>query len=89
MSDNGIVWEDPPRAGNYTVRNDQYRAILEEVAQHPGKWARIGECPTNHQAASLAGNLRRSVYKPAGEWKFLKRSKDGHQYVYALYLGPS
>ena len=89
MSDNGIVWEEPPevRHGGHS----QWLSRLAPVLERPGEWCRVHETTSGKSARSTVARLNHGrVGLPApGKWEFVSRTKDGHGYVYARYLGPS
>ena len=87
MSDNGVVWEDPPepRFGGHPA----WRERLAPLIERPGEWARVLKTPNAQTARSQASRL--SLKKRGslpGQWEFVTRTKDGMAFVYARYLGP-
>jgi WhiB family redox-sensing transcriptional regulator len=66
-------------------------AVLEQLAQHPGRWARIISYPSSHSAGAIA-SLLRNGHKPTppGRWEFEGRVNDARgSDLYARYLGAS
>lgn len=62
---------------------------LEQLLEHPGRWAKVAHFPSRHSAhatASLLRTGRRS--RPPGQWQFEGRVADGGgSDLYAVYLG--
>ncbi len=88
MSDE-LVWEDPPET-SFRHAETPWMTRLEPLVARPMTWARICTCKRADLSASTAGYLRRvRSPKPPGRWEFCSRTKDGHYYVYARYLGPA
>jgi len=59
-----VVWEDPPkgRIGGGTRERSPLRkemdAMLDELAQHPGQWARLWDFEDKEEADKRASVLR-------------------------------
>jgi hypothetical protein len=84
MTDNGIVWEDPPEghAGRWVRR-------LEPLMERPGAWAKVIEQPGRH-LGNVATQLRARKFRvPPGSWEFKsRRTGPETTALYARYLGP-
>lgn len=87
MSDNGIVWEEPP-APPTSKQKGKWLRLLRPLVEHPGEWARIREYTRGASAYAARQQLTspRAILPP-GEWEFAARQKDGKGYLYARYLG--
>ena len=88
MSDDEIVWEDPPPSsrGGRLPWGDRLKPLIER----PNEWAQVTTFPTGAAARSIAGTLRQGKGTvPEGKWEFTARElEDGRGAVYARYLGP-
>lgn len=77
MSDNGIVWEEPPAVpGAYT----DYRAIELQLRENPGRWARVlTGLTTQGTAASRSDRMKKRGLEavtrktPDGTWSLWAR----------------
>ena len=63
--------------------------ILEQVKQHPGRYAVIGVWANYGGAVSARMTLTKNpARRPEGEWKFTaRRMEDGSGKLYAKFLG--
>ena len=64
-----IRWEDPPRA------NTSWVAVIAELREHPGRWARVFEPSQNLRRAQ---NARTSCVKHGAEAVVRKVNGEGH-----------
>lgn len=89
MSDNEIVWENPP--ASHRQGEMDWRERLLPLMARPGDWARVHEM-NRHSAWTLVSQLRRGIKnRPEGRWEFLARTNQNDKskaYIYARYLGP-
>lgn len=71
-------------------RGTMYRA-LEQLAGHPGRWARIGRYESKESAGALASSLRTGrLPHPPGSWRFEGRLNDvGGSDLYAIVEEPA
>lgn len=64
-------------------------ATLEQLTEHPGRWALVAGYPSPHSAAATA-SLYRNGYRPvpAGRWQFEGRvNEEGGSDLYAKWEG--
>jgi hypothetical protein len=83
----GIAWENPPPS---RWRGMDAPGWVEELVAHPGRWARVHECPSVSAASNYAKRTREGLVawaRPAGSWEAVARVVDGRAWVYARYLG--
>lgn len=72
------VCEPTPIPSATQARGGSLHAVLEQLAEHPGRWARVATYQARgsaHTTASLLRSGRRDV--PAGRWEFQGRRLDG------------
>lgn len=58
-----IEWREPPAAAAPT-RTD-WKAVVAELREHPGRWAKVYTAPNTRAAASTASSLRSGRYGEA------------------------
>lgn len=90
-----IRWENPPPADarrNLNGKNQRpWRAIADELAASPGRWALVAVCSSQSTAGSNADALRHSRYPAFRGRRFeaVARRVDAEFRVYARYVGPA
>lgn len=93
---NGVIrWEDPPQAGNSGRKNgprrtEFWRAVAEQLREHPGRWALVCDGERWNYAGGVAGQIingRITAFRPAGHFEATTRSTIGDFQVYARYVG--
>lgn len=88
MTDNGVVWEDPPQTPG-RGRRPLWPGRLAPLLDRPDTWGRVMEYRHPTTAYGIASRLKSGDYPiPPGRWDFTSRSVDGKGYIYARYLGP-
>jgi len=77
---------DPPAPAAASAPGTRYRT-LEQLTEHPGRWARVARYAASHSAASIASQLRNGHFPaPAGRWRFEGRVNDaGGSDLYAYF----
>jgi hypothetical protein len=89
-----LRFEDPPASRSVA---SAYTADLEELKQHPNRWAIIAAFPANPvhgdgdtKAANLAQAIRQGktpVCQPARSFEVKQRRVDDEHRVYVRYVG--
>jgi hypothetical protein len=85
-----MKWEEPPAETRDGGRGSKWRTTLEELRQHPGKWARVAD---GVSAAATAAAIRGGKLGGAQKGEFETRyqvtdsKKDKHKgAVWARYV---
>lgn len=79
MSDNDIVWQDPPaRLGRGYA--PWVKETIAELQQHPGKWALV-----RHYEQYGSANPKRAELKALGCESTVRRADDGGADIYACW----
>lgn len=78
----------PAPERNFASPAGTLASALEELAAHPGRWARIAHFQSVHSASAIASRLRNGqLWRPGGEWQFEGRvSEGGGSDLYALLV---
>lgn len=64
-------------------------ALLEDLTDHPGRWARVATYTSKHSAAAVASMYRTGRRTPPpGHWTFEGRLHEGGSALYARFDGP-
>lgn len=90
MTDNGIVWEDPPESRQGRAPTS-WAERLAPIMERPGEWARVQDFSYS-SAWQVVSHLRKGLKPvPPGRWEFAARKNQDdpkRAYIYARYLGP-
>lgn len=89
MTDNEIVFEEPPVNWG---RSSRHRSILRELQpliERPGEWARVRGPIDKTPASNFARCLRKGQAAgiSPGDFEATARSLNGTYYVWARYVG--
>lgn len=84
-----VIWEDPKSSGT-GGRPSSWAAVMDEVRERPGVWARIRTADTIGKVASTKSSFLRSKWLDAAEWEFTVRTiAPGECALYARFVGKS
>ena len=85
MTDQPIVWEDPPTSVAGPAAKGVWAQRLAPLREHPGVWANLGDF---HQSQAFVIRHGRKSGVPAGEFETCVRNvKNGRGTLYARFVG--
>lgn len=73
----GLVWEDPPKLGRHATAIPEVLALLGQLRDRPGEWARLRIYEAATSASALAGKLRKRADCEDIEFRTAKHGSKG------------